>query len=144
MKTTQELIVVEVSLAASAEQIWAALTEPSKMVQWFFEEIETFVPEVGAESSFIVSNEGRDFDHRWSVKEVHAPTKIRYGWRYEGYSGDSEVTFEVSETTDGSKLRLTHEVLEDFPDGVPEFTREACHGGWRYFLEERLPRLFTP
>lgn len=143
MKKDQELIVVEVNLSAPVAQVWAALTDPSKMTDWFFEEIETFEPTVGVESSFIVSNEGRDFDHRWTIKEVQAPTKLRYGWRYEAYPGDSEVTFELAETRDGCRLRLTHEVLEDFPDGVPEFTREACVGGWRYFLQERLPRLFT-
>lgn len=143
MKVEQERIVVEVLLAASVEQVWAALTEPDRMVEWFFEEIEAFRPEVGYEASFVVVNEGRSFDHRWLIKEVQRPRRLVYGWRYEGYAGDSVVGFELSPQADGTRLRVTHDVVQDFAEGVPEFTREACIGGWRYFLQERLPRVFV-
>jgi hypothetical protein len=33
---------------------------------------------------------------------------------------------------------LTVEVLEDFPDDIPEFRRESCIGGWNYFINHRL------
>jgi hypothetical protein len=48
------------------------------------------------------------------------------------------VTFELFKEGDGTRLRLTHIVLKDFPDDIPEFKRESGLAGWRYFLGERL------
>jgi hypothetical protein len=35
-------------------------------------------------------------------------------------------------------LRLTHFVEEDFPDDIPEFSRESGLQGWTYFIKEKL------
>ena len=42
------------------------------------------------------------------------------------------------EQGDSTLLRLTHQMPEDLPDDVPEFTRESCQGGWEYFIKGRL------
>jgi hypothetical protein len=33
---------------------------------------------------------------------------------------------------------LTHSVKEDFPDNIPEFSREIGLQGWTYFIKESL------
>jgi len=33
---------------------------------------------------------------------------------------------------------LSTEVLEDYPDDIPEFKRESGLGGWNYFIKDRL------
>jgi hypothetical protein len=48
------------------------------------------------------------------------------------------VTFELVDAGDEVKLVVTHEVLESFPDDIPEFTRENCQGGWEYFIHRSL------
>lgn len=108
------------------------------MTQWFFENIETFKPEVGFETKFIVENDGRIFPHLWRITEVEPYKMITYNWKYEGYAGDSEVIFELSEQNIGTKLKLTHRVLENFPQNIPEFERESCISGWNYFIKQRL------
>ncbi|MEL7124229.1 MAG: SRPBCC domain-containing protein, partial [Bacteroidota bacterium] len=85
-------------------------------------------------------NEGRVFPHQWKIMEVIPQQKIVYNWRYEGYAGDSMVSFELIENDAQTTLRLTHQVLESFPQDIPEFTRESCLGGWNYFIKESLSK----
>ena len=73
------------------------------------------------------------------MARVEPESAIVYEWRYEGYAGDSEVTFELEETGEGTRLTLTHVGMETFPGNeVPQLTREAGLGGWNYFLKESL------
>ncbi len=138
MKKTDPPIIVEVNYIASIEEVWQAITQLKKMRQWFFENIESFQTEVGFETSFQVQSGERTFTHLWKIKEVIPFKKIAYHWKYEEYSGDGFVEFEIFEKEEGTQLRLTNIITEDYPEGIPEFKRESCIGGWNYFLGERL------
>ncbi len=138
MRTDEDPIIVEQRYGASVEAVWQAVTEIDRMVQWYFDNIPAFEPEAGFETQFNVHHEGRDFPHRWKVTEVVPMEKIAYDWRYDNYPGVGVVTFELFGEAGGTTLRLTHTVLEDFSDDIPEFRRESCLGGWRYFIGERL------
>lgn len=108
------------------------------MKQWYFENIDAFEPTVGFETRFVIEHEGRIFPHLWKVIAVEPSKKIAYNWKYEGYTGDSVVTFTLVEEENGVKLKLTHKVLKSFPQNIPEFTRESCLDGWNYFIKKRL------
>lgn len=139
MKASEAPIVVAETVSASMEATWKAITEVEQMVQWYFDNIPSFEPKIGFKTEFTVACGGRDFVHFWKITEVDAPNRIVYGWRYDGYSGNSAVTFELSrESEHTTRVKLTHRILEDFQNDVPEFNREACVGGWRYFIQERL------
>jgi uncharacterized protein YndB with AHSA1/START domain len=138
MKKEDEPIVVEATFNTSIDKVWDAITNHSQMIQWYFDNIPAFKPEVGFETQFTIENEGRIFPHIWKITDAVMNAKITYTWKYEGYPGDAYVTFELSELEDKTKLKLTVTILEDFPDDVPEFRREACIGGWNYFLNNRL------
>ncbi len=131
-------IIIEQVFSVPINRLWEAITEVVQMRQWFFENIPSFKPEVGFETSFDVENEGRVFPHRWKITEVEPPNKISYNWSYDGYAGDSFATFELKGEGDGCLLRLTHAIVEPFPSDIPEFSRENCIGGWNYFVKERL------
>jgi uncharacterized protein YndB with AHSA1/START domain len=138
MKKDDEPVIVEGTFNVPANKVWKAITEHSQMVKWYFDNIPAFAPVVGFEIQFKVENEGRIFPHVWEVTEAVPNQKITYSWRYDGYPGDSYVTFDLSEADDQTKLKLTVTVLEDFPDDIPEFKRENCVGGWEYFINNRL------
>jgi len=138
MKITIEPVVVNQTFHVSKDRLWNAITEKKQMKQWFFENIEAFEPKVGFETSFIVENEGRIFPHLWRITAVEPLRKISYNWQYEGYAGNSFVTFELSEYNKGSQLKLTHQVTESFPQDIPEFSRESCKEGWEWFINKRL------
>jgi len=138
MKKTDEPIVVEQTFHVSRTELWSAITELNRMTQWFFENIGSFEPKVGFETSFIVKNNSRIFPHLWRITEVKPGERITYNWRYEGYEGDSYVTFELSDHENGSKLTLTHKVTETFSQNMEEFKRENCSGGWKWFIKRSL------
>lgn len=138
MKKSNKPIVVEETFKVSTRELWSAITELNRMTKWFFENINSFEPKVGFETRFIVKNEDRIFPHFWRITEVNSEKSITYNWKYEGYEGDSFVTFELFEYENSSKLILTHQVTKTFPENIEEFKRENCLGGWNWFIKKSL------
>ena len=136
--TNNAPVVVEQIFPVSIDIVWHAITDPDQMRQWFFEKISAFKAEVGFKTKFNVKSEGRDFMHLWTIIEVILLKKISYNWRYEGYTGNSFVHFELFDQGVSTKLRVTAEGIETFPQDIPEFKRESCKAGWEYFIKERL------
>ena len=138
MKKGDPPVVVEQILNAPVPVVWRAISEVDQMTQWYFENIPEFKAEVGFSTRFDVENEGRVFPHLWTVTEVVSQRKLVYDWRFDGYEGDSYVVFELSDQGDRTKVTVSAHVRESFQDGIPEFTRENCTGGWKYFIQQRL------
>ncbi len=135
---TTDPIIVTQTYAASMERVWSAITDPVQMKRWFFEQIEDFRPEVGFETRFNVPTPHRDFMHHWTITAVEPGRSITYRWEYDGLPGVGTVIFDVAEDNGQTHVTLTNLGLESFPKDQLEFTREACIGGWNYFLGERL------
>ncbi|KAA3622296.1 MAG: SRPBCC domain-containing protein [Bacteroidetes bacterium] len=140
MKRSDSPIIVEVSFNSNKEALWQAITDHSRMIQWFFDNIPDFQPQVGFKTRFEVSPGERTFTHCWEITEVKPFQKITYNWNYEEYPGDAFVTFEISPKHDQVTVKLTMDIIEDFPDEIPEFQLESCLGGWNYFLGENLKK----
>jgi uncharacterized protein YndB with AHSA1/START domain len=138
MKKEGAPIIVEEEFSQSASIVWDAITNIDLMPKWYFENIPAFKPEVGFSTQFVVESGGRSFLHLWKVTEVIPQRKIVYNWKYEDHPGDSFVSFEISESGKSTMLKVSHQVQEDFPEDIPEFTRESCLGGWTYFIKDRL------
>jgi uncharacterized protein YndB with AHSA1/START domain len=142
--TETEPIVVEATYAVERSAVWAALTDPERMSQWYFEPIATFRPEVGFETQFTVHSQGRDWVHLWRVTEVSPEARLAYTFNYAGYDGDASVLWELSAVSGGTRLRLTHTGIETYPKDEPAFQREMGVAGWTYFLQESLKRFLEP
>ena len=131
-------IIVKQKFTISRERLWQIITEPTLMRQWFFAEIPDFKAEVGFQTRFNVDAGERQFMHLWEIVEVKLKSTIVYDWRYEGYIGQGNVKFELEDVEGGSILVVTSAGMESFPQDVPEFSRESCEGGWKYFINEKL------
>ena len=138
MKNGKKPIKVEHTFATSIKTLWNAITDIKQMRQWYFRDIPAFKPEVGFKTQFNVQSQGRNFLHQWEVTEVIPFNRIVYNWKYEGYAGDSNVCFELFKQDHRTRLKLTHHILEDFPQNIPEFSRESCAQGWIYFISKSL------
>jgi len=138
MKINEPSIVVEHAFRLPVDTVWKAITEHSRMVRWFFGNLPDFRAEVGFETQFNIHNDGRDFLHLWRVTKVVPLRKITTHWSFEGYQGESLVTFELSPGNDRTNLIVTNTVLADFDDSIPEFRRESCRAGWEYFIQKSL------
>jgi hypothetical protein len=109
-----------------------------EMVQWYFENIDSFLPKEGFKTQFVVESGDRTFTHQWYVTDVDAEQNITYDWKYAEYPGDAFVSWELIDKGAQTNLRLTCVGIENFPSEIPEFTRESCHAGWKYFIQEHL------
>ncbi|WP_431136181.1 SRPBCC family protein [Psychroserpens mesophilus] len=143
MKVNEPVIKVQQNFHQSVEDVWKAITDLSDMKQWFFDNIPAFEPSVGFKTQFKITSEDRVFLHLWEITEVIPFKKIVYNWKYEGYEGNSFVTFHLSETDNHTQLTLTTKVTEDFSDTIPEFKRERCLAGWNYFIKTSLVNYFN-
>lgn len=68
--------------------------------------------------------------HLCVVTQVVENKKLAYTWRYDGYEGNSEVTFELFEEGEKTRLKLTHTGLETFPQNNPDFAPASFAAGW--------------
>lgn len=131
-------LVIERTFNAPISKIWKAITDKDEMKKWYFD-IAEFEPEVGCKFQFLAgAEESKKFLHLCEVTEVIKEKKLTYSWRYDGYPGNTFVTFELFENGDKTLLKLTHHGLETLPQGNPDFVRENFVGGWTYFMDTAL------
>lgn len=135
----QQPIRVSQEFNKSKEEVWRAITELDQMIQWYFNNIPAFKPEVGFKTDFPVQSEERTFHHLWEILEVVPNQLIKYSWRYKEYPGEGVVTFSLEDAGAGKTLlTVINEGLESFPDNIPEFKPESCRAGWEYFIQGNL------
>lgn len=132
-------LVLERTYNAPIQKVWDAITNRDQMKEWYFE-FEEFKPEKGFKFQFTGGDENVQYLHECEVLVSDAPNKISYSWRYPEYKGYSVLTWELfSEAENRTRLKLTHEGLESFPQENPNFRVESFTGGWNYFVNEALP-----
>ena len=121
------------------EKVWKAITDKHEMKQWYFDLAE-FKPEVGFEFQFYGEGKtGEKFLHFCTVTEMIKNKKLRHSWRYDGYEGNSFVTFELSDEGGKTRLKLTHEGLETFPvTANNDFAKNNFEEGWTYIISISL------
>ena len=137
IKTTSEPIVVEQTFNAPVEKVWSAITRKDEMKQWYFLLTE-FKPEVGFGFQFYGGTETKQYLHSCIITEVIPNKKISYTWKYDGYAGNSLVTFELFPEENQTSLKLTHEGLETFPSDNPDFARHNFVEGWNQIIKTSL------
>lgn len=127
-----EPLMIERTYDAPVDKVWAALTDPEKMKQWYFD-IPEFKPEMGAEFSFIAGTKDCQYHHVCKVTRSEENKVIAYTWGYPDIKGNSEVSFELFPEGNKTRLVLTHVGLETFPQEDGKFARESFNGGWTHF-----------
>jgi len=129
------VIVIERTYNASAEKVWNAITDKDEMKKWYFDLAE-FKPEPGFEFQFYgEGKQGEKFLHLCKVIEVIPKKKLTYSWRYDGYEGNSFVTFELFPEGNKTRLKLSHKGLESFPvTANKDFAKENFMEGWTYII----------
>ncbi len=131
-------VVVERTYNAPIDMVWEAISNRDKMAEWYFD-LAAFMPEVGFEFSFTGGKDGREFLHLCKVTKVIPGKVLAYTWRYDGYSGSSEVTFELFEEGNNTRVKLTHTGIETFPV-IPhkDLAKENFVAGWTHILGTSL------
>ena len=132
-----EPFVIERTYNATIEKVWKAITNKDDMKQWYFD-LSAFEPKVGFEFSFEGGDEKQTYVHLCKITEVIPGKKLTYSWRYEGYEGNSFVTWELFDEGDTTRLKLTHAGLETFTTDNPSFAKESFAKGWTSIIGTSL------
>jgi uncharacterized protein YndB with AHSA1/START domain len=132
-------IIVEKTYNAPVERVWQAITDKNEMKQWYFD-IPDFKAEVGFEFQFYgEGHAGEKYLHLCKITDVVKNKKLRHSWRYDGYEGNSFVTFELFDEDGKTRLKLTHEGLETFPKtAADDFAKESFLQGWTEIIGTTL------
>ncbi len=139
--SNQPFVIVE-DYDIPVTKVWDAITNNEQLKKWYFQ-IPDFKPVVGFEFSFSGGAKG-EYKHLCKISEVIPGKKLTHSWRYEGYPGNSFVSFELIEEGKKTKLKLTHTGLESFQDAGPDFTPEKFADGWAYILGKSLKGFLEP
>jgi len=136
-------VVVERVLNHPVEKVWKAITNKTQLKQWYFD-LDDFKPEVGFRFSFPgQGHKGAQYTHLCTITEVVPLQKLQYSWQYEGHPGYSVVTFELTEIGNKTKLKLTHQGLETFPQDNADFAWKSFNGGWTEIIGKMLPEFLA-
>lgn len=136
--------VIEKILDAPPALVWKAITDKELMKEWYFDLAE-FKTEPGFEFRFLGGPpDGKQWMHICVIKEVIPGSKLVHSWRYEGYPGDSIVTFELTPLEKNkTKLKLTHAGLNTFPASEPELHADNFARGWTQIIGISLPEFLS-
>ena len=136
--TNNQPFTIERTYNAPIEKVWQAITDKEKMKQWYFDLAE-FKPVEGFEFRFLAGEEDKKYLHVCIVTDVMPGKKLTYSWRYDGYPGNSFVTFELFEEEEKTRLRLTHVGLESFAaSNNPDFDKKNFENGWTQIIGTSL------
>ena len=129
-------VIIEEDFNAPIDKVWGAITDKKKMKHWYFD-VSDFKAEPGFEFRFNGGNEEKTFVHLCKVIEAIPEKKLSYSWRFQGYPGNSVLSFELTPKGNKTHLKLTHQGIETFPD-QPEFAKENFVLGWNQIIGSSL------
>jgi uncharacterized protein YndB with AHSA1/START domain len=87
----------EIVLPAGREEVWAALTDPRRLEDWFANDVELDL-RPGGEATF---RWGNGESRRATVTEVEPEERLAFEWDEEG-----EVEFMLDDDIDGTRLTV--------------------------------------
>lgn len=133
-----QAIVLERLFDAQASKVWKAITDKDEMKIWYFD-LADFKAKAGLKFQFTGGpSPDKQYLHLCEITEVIPGKKLTYSWRYDGYSGKSFVTFELSEQDNKTLLKLTHNGIETFPKENADLAKHNFVEGWNYIIHTAL------
>jgi uncharacterized protein YndB with AHSA1/START domain len=138
----QKPIIMEILLNAPVQKVWKALTDKNEMKIWYFD-LEEFKPEVGFKFHFTGGpSPEKQYLHLCEITEVIPEKKLAHTWHYDGYPGNSFLTFELTPQGNKTLLKLTHKDLETLPRDNPDFAVRNFEEGWNSIINDALENYF--
>ncbi|HUL54301.1 MAG TPA: SRPBCC domain-containing protein [Opitutaceae bacterium] len=109
-------------LPQSRAEIFAALTDPAQMAQWFFG-METGAAKVtrdlrpGGRYLIAMSDGAKTCNPQGVYLEIRPPERLAFTWISEACPRESRVTIDLIARPGGTELVLTHELPADAAEG---------------------------
>jgi uncharacterized protein YndB with AHSA1/START domain len=130
-------VIKQVTLNASGEKVWRAITDKEEMKGWYFT-IEEFRAEPGFQFKMYGEKKGVKFPISCTVKEAQPGEKLSYTWSYDDFPAETLVTFELNGKGEQTELRLTHQGLENIPPEHRDVSKQNHIDGWDFIIGTSL------
>lgn len=131
-------VVKEIIIPVDVRTVWEAITSPSKMKEWYFD-VNNFKLELGNEFFFFEPGDARKFRHVCEIQAIIPEREFQHTWTFPDYSdGVSVLTWELSDEGGKTRVRLTHEGLENFAEAGSQFARANFDAGWEEIITQIL------
>jgi uncharacterized protein YndB with AHSA1/START domain len=146
-KQSDSLQIRRISKHARAH-VFSALTEPTKMAQWFFgmkagRAKVTSDLRPGGKYVIEMSDDEQSCSPHGTYLEITPPERLVFTWSSKEREADSTVTIELFEHEGGTELVLTHELprdkIEDHQQGW-----NNCLDHLEQFLDASAPNPLSP
>ncbi len=113
-------VTVSRTFAASIERVFAALTDPSELVQWWGPRgIRTSAAEIdlrpGGACRWVMHPDGATAVLRGTIVDVEPPRLLTMTNQWDGDDAETLVTFRLSTNDDGMRLEIHHRRLPADP-----------------------------
>ena len=133
-----------VTIAATVEKVWAALTETEHIVQWFGQGAVLDSVAVGGSGTFSFDGYG---DFPVQIEELDAPHVIAYRWGNENARAIHPIDpnrstvfrFTLEPVDGGTRLTVVESGFDTLTD--PAASMESNRGGWNSELDELVAYL---
>jgi uncharacterized protein YndB with AHSA1/START domain len=127
------------TLAAPAEAVWRALTDPGALATWFWPERFGTKAEVDLRvgGRYRIDGPGAGMAAAGEYVAVDAPTRLVFTWRWDGEPDETLVTYTLTSLGAATELVVRHERFAD------EDVRDRHAQGWSDCLD-RLPDWLAP
>src|SRR6202451_1587144 len=142
----QDTIVREITVKASKERVYKAITDPKEIITWFPDAIEGGTLEVGQQPVFFFSGE----NHRAQTHIEAARPFDYFAYRWVARSGafddiltmpNTLVEFLIEELEAGTKVTVRESGFASLPPEEAQKYLDQNSGGWEYMmgrLEKKL------
>ncbi len=127
---------IEKILDSPVEKVWLALTEREQMKKWYFDLPDSFKLLPGQEFDWWAGpSDGKQWHHRGKIMEVIKNKMLVHSWEFPGYTGYSELSWELSDAGDNkTRLILTHKFIVPFDLNEEALRRRNFVSGWKQIL----------
>ena len=124
----------ELEVLAPRERVWAALTEPEQLVQWF----PTKRAEIELRPGGPAVLEWEEATADAVVDVVEPPGRLVFRWRPEGLDRSfTTVSFTLEEIADGAtRILLVESGFASLPDQIEQQSQKGNDEGWAHELQE--------
>ncbi len=136
VQTTDDRLFVETEFAVPVEQVWAALTSPAAVAEWWGDHVR-FAPQVGGElREQWTDASGQEIVTTGVVTRWDPPSSLEMTWADDDWPGETQVLFTLEER-DGSRsiLRLEHRGWQALPAERRRRLIDEHAAGWCRHLE---------
>lgn len=133
----QDQLVCEVTVPATPEWVFRALTDPAELSNWWDSHDTTWA--LDARLGGVWTSSGRDEScGPWSmhgvILEWDPDRLLGYSWNelveYRPSLGPALVRYELDAAESGTRLRVTHSGFEGYPEALASYSQ-----GWPFLLE---------